>query len=164
MKKLIIAICVLSFVIFNISCRAQTISDYITAYNNVTPQLNFVAANKYQFMGQNFSVFSSALQNSNLQILNMSCHSTNGYGKKYFTLQLTLLEDNILSIGLEQQYQVPTIYVTFQNEIPQTIKSMVLQYHGVWNSRFENFFANMKIESIEFTGINGYNNPDRTPK
>lgn len=164
MKIISKALCLSFALFFTMGCSAQTINDYISHYNNLAPKLNVLAANKAQFMGQNFSVFSSALQNSNLQILNMSCHSTNGYGKKYFTLQLTLLEDNILSIGLEQQYQVPTIYVTFQNEIPQTIKSMVLQYHGVWNSQFENFFANMKIESIEFTGINGYNNPDRTPK
>ncbi|CAH0128090.1 hypothetical protein SRABI04_00199 [Chryseobacterium sp. Bi04] len=56
------------------------------------------------------------------------------------------------------------VWITFESEIPSQIKNMVQEYNGVWTSIFTQFFANMKIEKIEFGGINGYNSNDWSGK
>ncbi|NML56540.1 hypothetical protein [Chryseobacterium cheonjiense] len=74
------------------------------------------------------------------------------------------MENRIWSVGIDNHFQVPFISITFQNEIPSQIDQLSIQSQGRWNATIAQFFANMKIEKIEFVGINGYNNPDRTIK
>ncbi|WP_292011079.1 hypothetical protein, partial [Chryseobacterium sp.] len=60
MKKLLItkAIFLLSLLLINYS-KAQTTTDYINFYNDVTPKLNSIIPNKTQFYGKPFSNFYS---------------------------------------------------------------------------------------------------------
>ncbi|WP_187477937.1 hypothetical protein [Amniculibacterium sp. G2-70] len=164
MKSLFIKIIFSIFMIFAVGCKAQTVNDYITFYNSISPKLNTLANNKSQYIGQNFSLFSNALLANNVSIDNIGYHLKTHNSKKYFSITLYFCTDKLFFIGSNQKFQVPVVWVTFENEIPSSIKSMVLQYEGVWNFQFEQFFANMKIEKIEFIGINGYDNLDRTPK
>lgn len=148
------------------NCKAQSasVNDYITFYNGVVPKLNTVATNKTQFYGQNFSKFNTELINKNINAVNLGYASKTDTGIKYYMLALYFCDSNMDKPALDNKFQIPVIWITFENEIPPQIKSMVLQYHGEWNDTFAQFFSNMKIEKIEFGGINGYNSSDWSAK
>lgn len=164
MKSIFIKLTFSLTLILSINCKSQTVLDYVNFYNEITPKLNVLADNKSQYIGQNFSLFNNAIYNNNISIISIGYHSKVASSKRYYILALEFCNDDLFFIGLDNEYQVPVVYVTFENEIPSSIKSMVLQYKGEWNSAFEQFFANMKIEKIKFTGVNGYYSNNRTPK
>lgn len=85
-------------------------------------------------------------------------------GTKYYILRLYFSDMSMWSVASDNSYRFPIIDITFENEIPNQIKSMVEQSNSKWNSNFVQFFANMKIEKIEFIGVNGYNSQDRSLK
>ncbi len=148
------------------NCKAQSasVNEYITFYNGIVPKLNMVASNKTQFYGQNFSKFNTELINKNINAVNLWYASKTDTGIKYYMLALYFCDSNMDKPALDNKFQIPVIWITFENEIPPQIKSMVLQYHGEWNDTFAQFFSNMKIEKIEFGGINGYNSSDWSAK
>ncbi|MEJ5106539.1 hypothetical protein [Chryseobacterium sp. MYb328] len=144
--------------------KAQSVNDYITFYNGVVPKLNTIASNKTQFYGQNFSQFHNELLSKNINIIGLSYDSKTDTGIKYYILRLFFCDSNMDKPALDNKYQIPWITITFQDEIPPQIKSMVLQHHGMWNNSFAQFFSNMKIEKIKFVGVNGYNSKDWSAK
>ena len=81
-----------------------------------------------------------------------------------YILVLHFADDRILFYGADKQFQCPSFWITFTNEIPNQIYTMIQQNEGKWNSNYVTYFSNMVIEKIEFVGVNGYNNPDRTVK
>lgn len=150
------------FLIYN--CKAQTTSDYTNFYDNVVPKLNFIVPNKTQFYGQNFSNFYNELQSKNIDVELLDYESKITPSNKYYVLKLLFCNINLISIATENNYQYPRVYITFETEIPPQIKSMVEQSNSQWTYDMIQFFANMKIEKIEFIGLNGYNSSDRSIK
>ncbi len=148
------------------NCKAQSssVNDYITFYNGVVPKLNTVATNKTQFYGQNFSGFYSELLSKNVNVVDLGYGSKTDTGTKNYILRLYFCDSNMDKPALDNKFQIPVIWITFENEIPAQIKSMVLQYHGEWNDTFVQFFSNMKIEKIKFIGLNGYNSNNWSAK
>ncbi|WP_126652625.1 hypothetical protein [Chryseobacterium aureum] len=152
------------FLMHNCKAQSASVSDYITFYNGVVPKLNSVAANKTQFYGQNFSLFYNELLQKQINVMELDYDSKTDTGRKYYKLRLFFCDSNMDKPALDNKFQIPWITITFQDEIPPQIKSMVLQYHGEWNDTFAQFFSNMKIESIDFIGVNGYNSNDWSGK
>ncbi|MDR4952995.1 hypothetical protein REB14_12500 [Chryseobacterium sp. ES2] len=152
------------FLMYNCNAQHASVNEYIAFYNGVVPKLNSVAANKTQFYGHNFSEFYNELLSKNVSIVNLGYGGKTDTGIKYYKLRLFFCDSNMDKPALDNKFQIPWITITFQDEIPSQIKSMVLQYHGEWNNTFVQFFSNMKIESIEFIGVNGYNSNDWSGK
>lgn len=146
------------------SCKAQTTNDYIAFYNDLAPKLNTMVPNKVQYYNQNFSNFYSELQNNNINIIFLLYEPKVIPGTKYYVLTLYFTENKMWRLAIGNTFQIPSISITFQDEIPSQINQLSAQSHGRWNSSIAQFFANMKIEKIEFVGVNGYDNPDRTIK
>ncbi|WP_126652621.1 hypothetical protein [Chryseobacterium aureum] len=152
------------FLMHNCKAQSASVNEYITFYNGVVPKLNTVAANKTQFYGHNFSEFYNELLNKNVNVVDLGYGSKTDTGTKNYILRLYFCDSNMDKPALDNKFQIPVIWITFENEIPPQIKSLVLQYHGEWNDTFAQFFSNMKIEKIEFGGINGYNSSDWSAK
>ncbi|WP_045496416.1 hypothetical protein [Chryseobacterium sp. StRB126] len=152
------------FFMHNNKAQSLSINDYIKFYNEVVPKLNTITTNKTQFYGQEFSKFNTELINKNINIVSLGYGSKTDIGIKNYILRLYFCDSNMDKPALDNRYQIPVISITFEDEIPPQIKSMVQQYHGEWNNAFVQFFSNMKIEKIKFIGLNGYNNYDRSPK
>ncbi len=166
MKSIILKSLFVISIFFTHSYKAQsvTVGDYITFYNNIVPSLNTIASDKTQFYGQNFSKFNTELNKKYINIVSLGYGSKTDTGIKNYILRLYFCDSNMDKPALDNNYQIPVISITFEDEIPPQIKSMVQQYHGEWNNAFVQFFSNMKIEKIKFIGLNGYNNYDRSPK
>lgn len=160
MKTLFFKIIFILNLFFIYNCKAQTTNDYITFYNDVAPKLNSIIPNKTQFYGQPFSNFYSELQNKNITVVMFGCVPKSSSEVKYYRLYLYFCDASMLSIASDNSFRYPWIVVTFENEIPPQIKDMIVQYHGVWNPIFEQFFSTMKIEKMQFIGVKGYNVKD----
>ncbi|SHG24914.1 hypothetical protein SAMN02787073_3789 [Chryseobacterium vrystaatense] len=146
------------------NCKAQGATEYINFYNVITPKLNSIASNKAQFYGQNFSNFYSELQNKNMGIAVFNYEAKTDPGTKYYVLTLIFTEINIWSLAMKNSFQYPMVAITFENEIPKQIDDIAKSNHLKWNDSIAQFFADMKIEKIEFIGINGYDSADRSLK
>ncbi|WP_332452439.1 hypothetical protein [Chryseobacterium aquaticum] len=164
MKSIILKTILVVNLLFIYSCKAQTTSDYITFYNDVVPKLNSMVPYKTQFYGQNFSSFYNELQNKNLNVIMLDYDTKTDPGNEYYVLRLFFSPVNMWSIATENDYQYPWVSITFENEIPSQIKTMVEQSNTQWNLNFVQFFANMKIEKIKFVGVRGYDNDDYSGK
>jgi len=120
--------------------------------------------NKTTYYNQNFSNFYNELQNKNIDIVFLGCDPKVAPGNKYYILRLFFTEMKMWSFAIDNNFQLPSISVTFQSEISSQIDQLIDQSQGRWNSTIAQFFANMKIESIRFIGLNGYNSSDRIIK
>ncbi|MGO4707584.1 hypothetical protein AB4Y90_00425 [Chryseobacterium sp. 2TAF14] len=164
MKNIIFKIFLSISLLLIYNCKAQNSSDYITFYNGVVPKLNTIAVNKTQFYGQNFSNFYNELLNKNITVVKLGYGYKEDPASKYYVLRLFFEDDDMWGAASDLNYQYPWISITFENEIPSQIKSMVMQNYGVWNNTFVQFFSNMKIEKIKFVGVNGYDSSDWSGK
>lgn len=164
MKSILFKIILVINLFFIYNCKAQTTNDYITFYNGVVPKLNTIAVNKTQFYEENFSNFYNELSNKSISIETFYCSYKTDPGSKFYVLNIFFEDSDLRSFALNYTYQYPYISIIFENEIPKEIESMVKQNYGVWNNNFAIYFSNMKIEKIDFVGINGYDNIDRSLK
>jgi len=164
MKSIFFKTLLLANLFFIYNCNAQTTNDYIAFYNDVVPKLNSIIPNKTQFYGQNFSSFYNELVNKNITIRDISVDTKTDPGIKYYILRLYFSDNDMEALASNNSFRYPWISITFQDEIPSQIKNIILQYHGEWNNTFAQFFSNLKIESIRFLGINGYNSTDYSEK
>ncbi|WP_332452437.1 hypothetical protein [Chryseobacterium aquaticum] len=165
MKSILLKSLLIINFLFIYNCRAQTTTnDYITFYNDVVPKLNSIVPTKTQFYGQNFSNFSNELQNKNIDVVLLTYDTKTAPGIKYYVLNLFFTNHVMWSIANDNDYQLPAISITFENEIPSQIEQLTIQNQGKWNSNLAQFFSNMKIESIRFIGLNGYNSQDNSLK
>ena len=151
-------------IFFQYNCKAQTVNDYVTFYNDIVPKLNTLAPTKIQFYGQDFSNFHNELLNKNINIVHLSYDYKIHPSTKYYVLYLFFEDSGMWSVASANTFQYPWISLSFENEIPSQIKNMVLQSQGKWDSNFAQFFSNMKIDKIKFIGVNGYDNNDWTGK
>ena len=146
------------FFIYN--CKAQTTNDYITFYNDVVPKLNSIVPNKTQFYGQNFSNFNTELQSKNLDIISWFHDTKISPSTKYYVLKLFFSDRSMLKISSDNSFQYPLVVITFENEIPSQVIDLMEESRGEWTYNSQLFFANMKIESIDFIGVKGYDSDD----
>jgi hypothetical protein len=146
------------------NCKAQTTTDYITFYNDVVPKLNTIVPNKAQYYGQNFSNLNNELLNKNIYVITLDYDSRVDEEKKYYVLTLFFADLNLWNVAIKNSFQLPAISITFESEIPKQIENLAKQNNMQWNSTISQFFANMKIESIRFIGLNGYNSTDNSLK
>ena len=171
MKSILLKALLIVNLFFNYNCKSQTRTtdyitfiDYVNFYNNVVPKLNSIVPYKTQFYGQNFSNFYTELQNKNINIILLNYDAKTDPGSKYYILRLFFSTMKTWSFAINNSYRFPIVDITFEDEIPSQIKTMVEQSNSQWNSSFVQFFANMKIEKIKFIGVNGYNSADRSLK
>ncbi|NML56539.1 hypothetical protein [Chryseobacterium cheonjiense] len=164
MKPIFFKISIIISLLFTLSCKSQSVNDYIAFYNNLVPKLNILANVKTQFYGQNFSVFYNEMLNKQVNVVKIDCDTKVDPSSKYYILRLYFEDSDLWSVATDNPFQYPWVSITFENEIPNQINNMVLQNHGEWNNTFVQFFSNMKIEKIKFIGINGYNSTDWSEK
>lgn len=158
-------IIILSFLLFQ-SCYSQKVGtmQYLNFYNSISPKLNELVPNKTQFYNQNFLNFYNEILSKNLVVQRISTDGKIDNSKQHYVLTLHFCDYGINSFAADKGYQYPVVRITFQNQIPDSTTNLVKQNQAYWNSTLLNEFSNILIESIEFGGINGYNNSNRTPK
>jgi hypothetical protein len=159
MKTFIKTIFILN-ILFLFNCKAQTVTEYIDHYNDVVPKLNLIIPNKTQFYGQNFSNFNTELQNKNVDILRWFHDTKVSYSNKYYVLKLFFFDRSLLSVSSDNDFNFPIVIITFENEIPSQVQDLMIESRGDWTYNVQQFFSNMKIEKIEFTGVKGYDSDD----
>ncbi|WP_292009576.1 hypothetical protein [Chryseobacterium sp.] len=162
MKSLLITKAIFLFSLFLITgnIKAQTASDYINFYNDIVPKLNSIIPNKTQFYGKPFSNFYSELQNKNINVKGWIFDPKIVPSTKYYVLKIFLCDVNMLGAASRNSFVYPLIIITFEEEIPSQVVSLMEQNHAVWNPTVAQFFSSLKIEKIEFSGVKGYNVKD----
>ncbi|GAA5094945.1 hypothetical protein GCM10023210_27100 [Chryseobacterium ginsengisoli] len=153
-------IALFTFAICIINCKAQTTHDYITFYNDVVPKLNLIIPNKTQFYGQNFSNFHTELLNKNVVPDGWIYDTKISPSTKYYVLKLFFVDMPMLRISSQNSYQYPLVKITFENEIPIQVQTLMEESHTQWTYNVAQFFSNLKIEKIEFIGVKGYDSDD----
>jgi len=164
MKSIFLKTILIINLFFIYNCKAQTTNDYINFYNDVVPKLNTIVPIKTQFYGQNFSSFYNELQNKNINIILLNYDTKTDIGTRYYILRLFFTNIGMWNIAIDNSFQLPSISITFENEIPKQIEQIATQNNMKWNPTLAQFFSNMKIESIRFIGLNGYNSTDNSLK
>ncbi|WP_419868305.1 hypothetical protein [Chryseobacterium sp. CT-SW4] len=159
-KLLIIKVLFLSSLLSINYNKAQTTTDYINFYNDVTPKLNSIIPNKTQYYEKPFSNFYSELQNKNISVKGWIFDTKIVPSTKYYKLTLFFCDMSMLRVARENSFQHPWVTLTFEDEIPNQVVSLMEQNHAVWNPTVAQFFSNLKIEKIEFIGVKGYNVED----
>lgn len=153
---------ILIFFVFQF-CKSQNKERYINDYNKSVPKLQQIAAAKQQFCKNNFSKFLSIIEKKEVKIDNYT-YLERGLSPKIYDiiLNFTSLDDSI--VAEKNNYLSPYIVITFENQIPDEIRQLTLKYHGELTQEVKDFFADRKIEKIEFYGINGLNSKDRSAR
>ncbi|UPQ75086.1 hypothetical protein [Chryseobacterium nepalense] len=159
--KIILKVTFVTNILFLLNCKAQTATDYINHYNDVVPKLNGIIPNKIQFYNQNFSSLQNEMLNKNVQPNGWIYDTKISSSNKYYVLKLFFVDMAMLRVSSKNSFQYPLVIITFENEIPfPQVQSLMEQYHAVWDPNVAQFFSNMKIEKIEFTGVKGYDSED----
>ena len=164
MKSIFLKIIFITSLFFICNFKAQTKSDYIAFYNEVTPKLNAIVLNKTQFYGQNFSDFYDELHNKDINIVSIGIIGKTINTSRKNILSLYLSDEDMWKKSFDNKYQEPVILITFEDKISNEIIKKVEQYHRKWNNDLSQVFANMKIKKIEFLGLNGYDSSERSIK
>ncbi|GAA5097711.1 hypothetical protein GCM10023210_33020 [Chryseobacterium ginsengisoli] len=160
MKSILLKALLFINLFFIYNCKAQTTSDYITFYNDVVPKLNSIVPNKTQFYGHNFSNFNTKLKNKNVEIVRWFQDTKISPSTKYYVLKLFFFDRSLLSVASDNDFNFPRVIITFENEIPSQVQNLMVESRGDWTYNVQQFFANLKIEKIEFTGVKGYDSHD----
>jgi hypothetical protein len=147
-------------ILFLFNCKSQTVNDYINHYNDVVPKLNSIIPNKTQFYGHNFSTFNTELQNKNIDIISWFHDTKISPSTKYYVVVLFFSDRSMLKITSDNDFNFPRVIITFENEIPSQVQALMEESRGEWTYNVQQFFANLKIENIQFTGVKGYDSHD----
>ena len=78
--------------------------------------------------------------------------------KKINVLELNFLNDEQQYYAYKNKFAEPYIYIFLLDEIPQEIRAMVFNTHGSWNEDFAQFLSKLRIEKMEFYGLEGISN------
>ena len=132
--------------------------EYIELYNSITPKLQETAAIKQKFYGKEFSEFYKYLNNKGLKVIKLSYLSVPSNMKKINVLELNFLNDEQQYYAYKNKFAEPYIYIFLLDEIPQEIRAMVFNTHGSWNEDFAQFLSKLRIEKMEFYGLEGISN------
>lgn len=132
--------------------------EYTELYNSITPKLQETAAIKQKFYGKEFSEFYKYLNNKGLKVIKLSYLSVPSNMKKINVLELNFLNDEQQYYAYKNKFAEPYIYIFLLDEIPQEIRAMVFNTHGSWNEDFAQFLSKLRIEKMEFYGLEGISN------
>ena len=132
--------------------------EYTELYNSITPKLQETAAIKQEFYGKKFSEFYKYLNNKGLKVIKLSYLSVPSNMKKINVLELNFLNDEQQYYAYKNKFAEPYIYIFLLDEIPQEIRAMVFNTHGFWNEDFAQFLSKLRIEKMEFYGLEGISN------
>ncbi len=132
--------------------------EYTELYNSITPKLQETAAIKQKFYGKEFSEFYKYLNNKGLKVIKLSYLSVPSNMKKINVLELNFLNDEQQYYAYKNKFAEPYIYIFLLDEIPQEIRAMVFNTHGFWNEDFAQFLSKLRIEKMEFYGLEGISN------
>ena len=132
--------------------------EYTELYNSITPKLQKTAAIKQEFYGKEFSEFYKYLNNKGLKVIKLSYLSVPSNMKKINVLELNFLNDEQQYYAYKNKFTEPYIYIFLLDEIPQEIRAMVFNTHGFWNEDFAQFLSKLRIEKMEFYGLEGISN------
>ena len=132
--------------------------EYTELYNSITPKLQETAAIKQKFYGKEFSEFYKYLNNKGLKVIKLSYLSVPSNMKKINVLELNFLNDEQQYYAYKNKFAEPYIYIFLLDEIPQEIRTMVFNTHGFWNEDFAQFLSKLRIEKMEFYGLEGISN------
>ena len=132
--------------------------EYTELYNSITPYLQETAAIKQKFYGKEFSEFYKYLNNKGLKVIKLSYLSVPSNMKKINVLELNFLNDEQRDYAYKNDFAEPYIYIFLLDEIPQEIRAMVFNTHGFWNEDFAQFLSKLRIEKMEFYGLEGISN------
>lgn len=132
--------------------------EYTELYNSITPKLQETAAIKQKFYGKEFSEFYKYLNNKGLKVIKLSYLSVPSNMKKINVLILRYMNDEQQYYAYKNDFAEPYIYIFLLDEIPQEIRTMVFNTHGFWNEDFAQFLSKLRIEKMEFYGLEGISN------
>ena len=132
--------------------------EYTELYKSITPKLQETAAIKQKFYGKEFSEFYKYLNNKGLKVIKLSYLSVPSNMKKINVLELNFLNDEQQYYAYKNDFAEPYIYIFLLDEIPQEIRAMVFNTHGFWNEDFAQFLSKLRIEKMEFYGLEGISN------
>ena len=132
--------------------------EYTELYNNLTPKLQKTATIKQEFYGKEFSEFYKYLNNNKLKVVKLGYYNIPRTRKKINVLELGFLNDEQRDYAYKNDFAEPYIYIFLLDEIPQEIRTMVFNTHGFWNEDFAQFLSKLRIEKMEFYGLEGISN------
>ena len=157
MKNKIILFVLALFLIQN--CSAQ-FNDYKKKYNELLPALQKSANNKKLYYGKEFSEF---YQNFTVKdkIVSFGYDGKYANSRKLYILRLYFSRIEERGSLIDNKLPIPMLNITFQDQIPDEIIPLTRKYEGIWNEDMVKFFSKLKIEKIEYYGINGWDNKDR---
>ena len=132
--------------------------EYTELYNSITPKLQKTATIKQEFYGKEFSEFYKYLNNNKLKVVKLGYYNIPRTRKKINVLELGFLNDEQRDYAYKNDFAEPYIYIFLLDEIPQEIRAMVFNTHGFWNEDFAQFLSKLRIEKMEFYGLEGISN------
>ena len=132
--------------------------EYTELYNSITPKLQKTATIKQEFYGKEFSEFYKYLNNNKLKVVKLGYYNIPRTRKKINVLELWFLNDEQRDYAYKNDFAEPYIYIFLLDEIPQEIRAMVFNTHGFWNEDFAQFLSKIRIEKMEFYGLEGISN------
>ncbi|WP_154656902.1 hypothetical protein [Epilithonimonas tenax] len=145
-------------------CKSQNNERYVNAYNKALPQLQQVATLKQQFYKKDFSELLTYLKDKEAKITYYGFSGKTDISPKIYILRIYFTNQDDTSKAIDNNYQIPFIIITFQDQIPDELRQLTLKYHGELTQEVKDFLANRKIEKIEFFGINGLTSKDRSER
>ena len=141
-----------------VNCYYSQDKEYTELYNSITPKLQKTAAIKQEFYGKKFSEFYKYLNNNKLKVVKLGYYNIPRTRKKINVLELGFLNDEQRDYAYKNDFAEPYIYIFLLDEIPQEIRAMVFNTHGFWNEDFAQFLSKLRIEKMEFYGLEGISN------
>ena len=118
------------------------------------------ANNKKLYYGKEFSEF---YQNFTVKdkIVSFGYDGKYANSRKLYILRLYFSRIEERGPLIDNKLPIPMLNITFQDQIPDEIIPLTRKYEGIWNEDMVKFFSKLKIEKIEYYGINGWDNKDR---
>lgn len=144
-------------------CKSQNKERYVNDYNKAVPKLQQVATSKQKYYGKDFSEFLSQLEKTGVEVKGFY-YKEKGLSPKIYDviLNFTNLDDSI--VAEKNNYFSPYAVITFQEQISDKLRPLTIKYHGELSKEVKDFLADRKIAKIEFFGINGLTNKDRSAR
>ena len=157
---------ILSIVLITLfqNCKSQDAQKYIAQYEESVPKLQQLAEEKNKFYGKNFSIFVDELEKNKIKIFNFGYDGKIAGSPKIYVVRFWFNDIGAIDMVQKNKYQFPIITITFQEEIPYELRALTVKYEGKLNEEVKTFLSNRKIEKIDFYGINGLKNTDRSPR
>ena len=132
--------------------------EYTELYNSITPKLQETAAIKQEFYGKEFSFLYKELEKENIKVIKLFPYSIPSTTKNIRGLRLYFLNDEQSHYAYKNKFAEPFLDIVFKDNISQEIMPMGPKFNGNWNNEFYNLLSKLRIEKMEFYGLEGISN------